>query len=115
MSRTTRRLADNPDEIRSDFPIACEACGGAFSSDDAQELIGEYDEVELPPISLMLSATGASPVGAGVGASKPRGRRLRSRRRRHLGRASTRWPFISRVSKRYPTSGCAVCSVTLSV
>jgi transposase len=46
-----RRLADNPDEIRDHVPIACAACGGAFASDVERELIGEYDEIELPPIT----------------------------------------------------------------
>jgi len=45
-----RRLSDNPDEFRDHMPIACEACGGTFSSDDGCELIGEYDEIEIPPV-----------------------------------------------------------------
>jgi transposase len=45
-----RRLSDNPNEFRDHMPIACEACGGTFSSDDACELIGEYDEIEIPPV-----------------------------------------------------------------
>jgi transposase len=43
-----RRLADDPDELRDHRPGVCEQCGGAFPSDAAMELIGEYDEVELP-------------------------------------------------------------------
>ena len=45
-----RRLADNPDEFRDHVPDVCEQCGGAFSPDDARELIGEYDEIEIPPV-----------------------------------------------------------------
>ena len=45
-----RRLADNPDEIRDHMPIVCERCGGAFSADADRELIGEYDEIEIPPV-----------------------------------------------------------------
>jgi transposase len=45
-----RRLADNPDEIRDHMPIVCELCGGAFSADAERELIGEYDEIEIPPV-----------------------------------------------------------------
>jgi len=45
-----RRLADNPDEFRDHIPSVCEACGGSFSSDAGRELIGEYDEIEIPPV-----------------------------------------------------------------
>jgi transposase len=46
----SRRLADNPDECRDHVPDACEQCGGAFSSGSTMELIGEYDEIEIPPV-----------------------------------------------------------------
>jgi transposase len=45
-----RRLADDPDAFRDHMPTACQDCGGAISSDDARELIGEYDEIEIPPV-----------------------------------------------------------------
>ncbi len=45
-----RRLADNPDEFRDHMPSVCETCGGSFSSDAGRELIGEYDEIEIPPV-----------------------------------------------------------------
>ena len=45
-----RRLADNPDEFRDHKPTRCAQCGGAFSSDADMELIGEYDEIEIPPV-----------------------------------------------------------------
>jgi transposase len=45
-----RRLSDNPDEFRDHAPDGCERCGSGFSSDVARELIGEYDEIEIPPI-----------------------------------------------------------------
>jgi transposase len=45
-----RRLADNPDEIRDHVPAVCERCGGAFSADADRQLIGEYDEIEFPPV-----------------------------------------------------------------
>ena len=45
-----RRLADNPDEFRDHMPSACEQCGGSFSSDADRELIGEYDEIEIPQV-----------------------------------------------------------------
>ena len=45
-----RRLADNPDEFRAPPPSVCEACDGALSLDAERELIGEYDEIEIPPV-----------------------------------------------------------------
>jgi transposase len=45
-----RRLADDPDAFLDHTPLACQDCGGAISSDDPRELIGEYDEIELPPV-----------------------------------------------------------------
>jgi transposase len=46
----SRRLADNPDEFRDHRPTHCECCGGAVAADADLELIGEYDEIEIPPI-----------------------------------------------------------------
>jgi transposase len=45
-----RTLAENPDEFRDDRPDVCEQCGGRFGADVADELIGEYDEIEIPPV-----------------------------------------------------------------
>ena len=45
-----RRLAEDPDEFRDYKPSVCNQCGGAFSSDAVMELIGEYDEIEIPPV-----------------------------------------------------------------
>lgn len=45
-----RRLADDPDEFRDHKPGVCDQCGGALSSDAAMELIGEYAEIEIPPV-----------------------------------------------------------------
>ena len=45
-----RRLADNPDEFRDHRPTHCELCGGAVAADAGLELIGEYDEIEIPPV-----------------------------------------------------------------
>ena len=45
-----RRLADNPDEFRDHKPIVCGRCGGAFATDADMTLIGEYDEIEIPPV-----------------------------------------------------------------
>src|SRR5208282_3651878 len=45
-----RRLADDPDEFRDHMPSICEQCGGAFPLDAQKDLIGEYDEIEIPPV-----------------------------------------------------------------
>jgi transposase len=45
-----RRLADNPDEFRDHKPTRCERCGGSFSAGAAMDLIGEYDEIDIPPV-----------------------------------------------------------------
>jgi transposase len=45
-----RPLAENPDEFRDYRPEVCEQCGGRFGSDASEELIGEYDEIEIPPV-----------------------------------------------------------------
>ena len=45
-----RRLAEDPDEVRDHKPDVCEECGGTFASDAAMELVGEYDEIEIPPV-----------------------------------------------------------------
>ena len=46
----TRRLADNPDAVEEYSPTHCERCVLPFSDDATRELIGEYDEIELPPV-----------------------------------------------------------------
>ena len=46
-----RRLADDPDEVRDPVPGICEQCGGAFLSNADRDLIGEYDEIEIPPVN----------------------------------------------------------------
>jgi transposase len=63
-----RRLADNPDEFRDHKPTHCAQWGGAVSPEADMELIGEYDEVELPPVKpdVTSSATGASPAAARI-------------------------------------------------
>ena len=45
-----RRLADDPDAFRDHLAGVCASCGGAFPADAARELIGEYDEIEIPPV-----------------------------------------------------------------
>ena len=46
-----RRLADDPSEFRDHMPGVCGRCGEAFTSDATRELIGEYDEIEIPPVN----------------------------------------------------------------
>ena len=45
-----RKLHDTPDAIVDHKPLVCEACGGALAADAAMDLIGEYDEIEIPPV-----------------------------------------------------------------
>ena len=45
-----RRLADNPDAFLDHKPMVCGRCGGAFAADADMTLIGEYDEIEIPPV-----------------------------------------------------------------
>ena len=45
-----RPLAEHPDEFRDYRPEVCDRCGGRFGPDAADELIGEYDEIEIPPV-----------------------------------------------------------------
>jgi len=45
-----RPLAEHPDEFRDYRPEVCDQCGGRFGPDAAEELIGEYDEIEIPPV-----------------------------------------------------------------
>jgi transposase len=45
-----RRLADDPDEFRDHMPKSCQACGNALAANAERELIGEYDEIEIPPL-----------------------------------------------------------------
>ena len=45
-----RHLADDPDEFRDHRPTRCELCGGVMAADADMELIGEYDEIEIPPV-----------------------------------------------------------------
>ena len=46
-----RRLADNPDAFCDHKPIVCGRCGGAIAAEEADmTLIGEYDEIEIPPV-----------------------------------------------------------------
>jgi len=45
-----RSLADNPDAFEDHAPERCERCGLPFPDGSTRELIGEYDEIELPPV-----------------------------------------------------------------
>ena len=110
-----RRLADRPDEFRDHAPSVCERCGVSFSSDDDRELIGEYDEIEIPPVNPYASGTGALRANVAIVALRRKLQRPRSRRQRLLDRASMRWRFITRASRRFPMSVYAACSAMLLV
>ncbi len=45
-----RRLAADPDAFRDHAPDVCRRCGGSFSAAATRELIGEYDEIDIPPV-----------------------------------------------------------------
>ena len=45
-----RELCADPDEIRDHVPTHCEHCGCAFEDGAPAELIGEFDEIEIPPV-----------------------------------------------------------------
>jgi transposase len=71
-----RGLADNPDEFRDHKPMMCERCGGSFAPDADMELIGEYDEIEIPPVKPYVVrhrrfACHCRQCGAGVKAQAP--------------------------------------------
>jgi len=71
-----RRLADNPDDFRDHRPTHCELCGGSVSPDADMELIGEYDEIEIPPVKPYVVrhrrfACRCAHCGAGVKAPAP--------------------------------------------
>jgi len=46
-----RSLSENPNAFFDHVPDACERCGGVFASADPRTLIGEYDEIDIPPIT----------------------------------------------------------------
>jgi hypothetical protein len=46
----SRRLCDASDAIEDHAPTHCPDCHLPFSADDERELIGEYDEIEIPPV-----------------------------------------------------------------
>ena len=71
-----RRLADNPDDFRDHRPTHCELCGGSVSPDADMELIGEYDEIEIPPVKPYVVrhrrfACRCAHCGAGIKAPAP--------------------------------------------
>ena len=45
-----RGLSENPDAFEDHAPTRCPRCGLPFGEDAERKLIGEYDEIELPPI-----------------------------------------------------------------
>ncbi len=46
----SRKLCENPDAIEDHIPTHCEHCGLPFADGAQAELIGEYDEIEIPPV-----------------------------------------------------------------
>ena len=46
----SRKLCGAPDAFEDHAPTQCAGCGAAFGPEAERLLIGEYDEVELPPV-----------------------------------------------------------------
>ena len=46
-----RSLADHPDETVAHRPDSCPACLNKLDASLAGEVVGEYDEIELPPVT----------------------------------------------------------------
>jgi transposase len=46
----SRKLCETPDVFEDHTPTHCSDCFEAFGADAERELIGEYDEIELPPV-----------------------------------------------------------------
>lgn len=46
-----RRLADNPDRVVDHRPERCPGCGAAIAADTPGAIVGEYDWIDIPPIS----------------------------------------------------------------
>ena len=46
----SRSLHENPDEVIDHRPETCPFCDGSLDGDLPGEVIGEYDEIEVPPI-----------------------------------------------------------------
>ncbi len=71
-----RQLADNPDAFRDHRQTHCELCGGSAPPDADMDLIGEYDEIEIPPVKPFVVrhrrfACRCAHCGAGVKAPAP--------------------------------------------
>ena len=46
----SRELCASPDAFEDHAPAHCPHCFASFGADAAREVIGEYDEIELPPV-----------------------------------------------------------------
>ena len=45
-----RAMTTNPDEVIDHGPAGCRQCGVAFNGDEASEVIGIYEEIDIPHI-----------------------------------------------------------------
>ena len=90
----SRKLCETPDAVEDYEPPHCPNCLGPFGADAERELIGEYDEIELPPFSRSFGGIAGSPFAASIAARRrPRLYRL-SQWERLSARASTLWRSI---------------------
>ena len=72
----SRKLCETPDAVEDHEPTHCPNCLGAFGADAERELIGEYDEIEIPPVKPYVVrhrrfACRCAHCGAGVKAPAP--------------------------------------------
>jgi len=82
--------------------LIAKLCGGLCRPTPTWNWIGEYDEIEIPPVKPYVVATGALPAAARIVARALKLRRPLSPRRRHLDRAFMLWRYIARAFKRFP-------------
>jgi transposase len=114
VSRITGVWPTDPDAFRDHKPVVCGRCGGAFAADADMTLIGEYDEIEIPPVKPFVvrhRRFACRCAACGVAAKAP------------APAIATTTPFWPRIHARaidlkgfhaIPTSGCAGCCAMLS-
>jgi len=97
MSRTIVGWPIIPTKSADHRPTHCGLCGGAVTADAEMALIGEYDEIEIPPVKPHVIRHPAFRLpAASIAAPRRKLRRRQSPPRRRSGRASMRWRFITR-------------------
>src|ERR1019366_6954010 len=65
----SRKLCETPDAVEDHEPPHCPNCLGPFGAAE-RELIGEYDEIELPPLSRSFGGIAGSPFAVSIAARR---------------------------------------------